>query len=140
MLEREPLDVLLGRLEARRPSRARPLARERLEASITTAEAIAVRLGLANTCLYRSLARYAFLRSHGIPAVFCMGVDPPPKETGHAWIEDEGGPYREEIEEGQYVVTFYHPRHALVPRAHARSSNLAARPSNELIDRALRFR
>ena len=61
------------------------------------------------------MGRYALLRSHGVCATFCMGVNPPPdSDTGHAWVQDEDGPYREEIENGQYVVTFWHPRGASV--------------------------
>lgn len=109
MLEDEPLDVLLERLDAWRPSRPRPVSRDRLEASITMAEAV-VRLGLArNTCLYRSMGRYALLHAHGVPALFVMGVRPPPHATGHAWVEDDDGPYREEIEDNQYIVTYVHP-------------------------------
>jgi hypothetical protein len=140
MLEREPLDILLGRLESWRPTWRRhpPLARDRVEASITVSEAFVLRLGFANTCLYRSMARYAVLRSQGVPALFRMGVHPPPDETGHAWVEDEDGPYREEIEEGQYVITFSHPEGSCAPApptARATSSNFGPGPGNELIKR-----
>ena len=116
MLEEEPLDAILARLEAWRPSRrsgpARtPSTRRALDESIRATEALITRLHLAtDTCLYRSMGRFALLRSHGVPAVFCMGVKPPPNSVdGHAWVEDESGPYGEEIEDGRYVITFWHP-------------------------------
>ena len=111
MLEAEPLDVLLGRLSAGSRWRRRPLHRERLEVSISATEAVLTRLGLAsNTCLYRSMGRYALLRSHGIPVIFVMGIgQPPDTATGHAWLEDDAGPYREKIKQDQYIVTFCHP-------------------------------
>jgi hypothetical protein len=110
MFEREPLDALLARLEAWRPS-ART-TRAKLDASIKTTEALLARLRLVpDTCLYRSMARYALLRGHGVEVLFCIGVSASADGAdGHAWIEDEDGPYGEEIEDGRYVVTYSHPR------------------------------
>jgi hypothetical protein len=110
MVETQSLDVLLAQLESWNP-RVRT-TRRTLEDSITVTEALVTRLRLApDTCLYRSMARYALLRGHGVRATFCMGVNPPPySSTGHAWVEDEDGPYRERIDDGQYVVTLWRPQ------------------------------
>ena len=116
LVEREALDVLLDRLARFTPTQ-RSRTRAKLDASIKAAEALVTRLGLApDTCLYRSMARYALLRSHGVPAYFCMGVPPSPGGAhGHAWVEDEEGPYGERIEQDAYVVTFCHPQSTYEP-------------------------
>lgn len=115
MMARQPLDMLLDRLGSWRP-RDEDAVRERrvLDESIEVTEAVITRLRLApDTCLYRSMARYALLRGHGVAARFFMGVTPPPDSSaGHAWVEDEAGPYREGGLDGGYVVTFRHPRAA----------------------------
>ena len=66
---------------------------------------------LPNTCLYRSLSRYAVLRRAGRPAVFVMAVRRAQGGNieGHAWIEVDGRPFREpKLAEG-YAVTLRHP-------------------------------
>lgn len=111
MLETSPLDEVLTHLSTWPARGARRAARPVLDASIAATERLIRRLQLApDTCLYRSMGRYALLRANGVSALFCLGVRPPPDSTtGHAWVEDEGGPYLEEIEDGGYVVTFSHP-------------------------------
>lgn len=109
MFESESLDALLARLESWQPARPN-LSRARVESSIAATEMLVARLRLApDTCMYRSMGRYAILRANGVRVTFRMGVRPPPFRTGHAWIEDENGPYREEIADGDYVVTVVHP-------------------------------
>lgn len=112
MLAKEPIDTLVARLAMWQPSR-RNLSRARLETSIAATEKVIKLLRLAeDTCLYRSMGRYAVLRANGFAVSFCMGIRPPPHRTGHAWIEDDDGPYLEEIGEGDYIVTFTHPAFA----------------------------
>lgn len=103
-----PLDRLLVELEA---LPLRKAERSVLDRSILTTEAFVRRSKVvADGCLYRALSRYAVLRANGAAAAFCMGVKPPPHaHTGHAWVEDAGGPYLEAIADGAYVVTFVHP-------------------------------
>lgn len=131
MLETEPLDVLIERLASWRPAHKEPKGRcerpftqrAQLDASIRATEAVISRLRLApDTCLYRSMGRYALLRGYGVDALFFMGVRGG-AEAGHAWVEDGEGPYGEEIEDGEYVVTFSHPR----PREELSGSDAATR-------------
>ena len=65
---------------------------------------------LADSCLYRALARYAVLRRAGFPAVFVMGL---PRATGdapgHAWVEVFGRPFAEPSSVADLAVTFRYP-------------------------------
>jgi hypothetical protein len=91
-----------------RSPRATPLPS--LGRALTASEALFARVPVApDTCLYRALARYAILRSGGHPARFVMGIRPgQPEITGHAWVEIEGRPYREDVDPG-LVVTYSYP-------------------------------
>lgn len=67
---------------------------------------------LPSTCLYRCLARYAVFRRHGFPAEFVMALSPRgPDEDGHAWLEFDGIPYRED-RAAEFVVSFRYPKRA----------------------------
>jgi hypothetical protein len=86
---------------------AKPL--EVVEDALSTSQRIVSRLRLPDTCLYRSLARYALLRRAGHPVRFVMAIDPKkPELEGHAWIELDGVPLGEEVEPG-LAVTFTYP-------------------------------
>ncbi len=62
-----------------------------------------------NTCLYRSLGRYAALASVGIPVRFVMGVRPEGDEiVGHAWLEHRGRPLGEVVDP-RFVITYAYP-------------------------------
>jgi hypothetical protein len=64
---------------------------------------------IPNTCLYRSLARYAVLRGEGIAVQFVMGVRPDGNELiGHAWLEYQGKPLGEAVDP-RLVVTYVYP-------------------------------
>jgi len=85
---------------------ARPL--ETVEGGLSAAQRIVAHLrGVPDTCLYRSLARYAILRRAGHPVRFVMALDPK-KAAGHAWIELDGAPLGEEIDPS-LTVTFTYP-------------------------------
>jgi hypothetical protein len=82
-----------------------------VEEAVSKSQRIIGRLRLApDTCLFRSLARYALLRRAGHPVRFVMALDPNKAEdlTGHAWIELDGAPLGEEVEPG-LAVTFSYP-------------------------------
>jgi hypothetical protein len=105
-----PLDRVLQELEALSLPSARRVEREVLDRSILVTETVFRRLG-ADGCFFRALSRYALLHAHGVEAAFCMGLQPPPRPlVGHAWVQDERGPYLEVIDEGEYVVTFTYPK------------------------------
>ena len=65
------------------------------------------------TCLYRSLARYALMNRAGHHVQFVMAIDPPkaPRADldGHAWVELNGKPVGEEVDE-RLIVTYAYPK------------------------------
>jgi hypothetical protein len=64
---------------------------------------------LERASLYRSLARYAVLRSVGVPARFVMGVDGDGGDVdGHAWLEVDGEPWGETVD-ARFVEAFAYP-------------------------------
>ncbi len=79
-------------------------------AAISTSQRIVGRLrGVPDTCLYRSLARYALLRRAGHPVRFVMALDrKAPEVVGHAWLELDGVPLGEEVDPNM-TVTFSYP-------------------------------
>jgi hypothetical protein len=82
-----------------------------VEDALATSQRIVGKLrgAVPDTCLYRSLARYALLRRAGHPVRFVMGLDPKdPSVVGHAWVELDGAPLGEDVPEG-YTVTFAYP-------------------------------
>lgn len=109
---RRSLPALLGALT---PRLARDVPLDVAEAAIAASERLLERLPVVpDTCLYRSLARYAVLRGAGHPARFVMGLDLDPKKRdieGHAWVELHGQPVGETLEPG-LTVTFSYPTSA----------------------------
>ncbi|MES1185311.1 MAG: lasso peptide biosynthesis B2 protein [Myxococcales bacterium] len=111
-LAREPLDSLLASLT---PLPACTLTSARAVQSLKrdvlrTEFAVRHVPGIAGTCLYRALARYAVLRQTGIDATFVMGVGPRGvDDEGHAWVEVEGKPFEEPDGVGRYAVTYRYP-------------------------------
>jgi hypothetical protein len=83
---------------------------DRLWQLISAAELFVSRLRyVPNTCLYRSLARYAILRRHGHDVRFVMGLRHDGDDvTGHAWLERDGRPLRESVDP-RLVVTYSYP-------------------------------
>ena len=112
LLASEPLDGLLGRLGTRRGTVTLPLAH--LDHALDRGEAWTNRVPLVpRTCLYRTIARYALYRRHGFPAEFVMAISPRgPDEDGHAWLEFNGQPYREE-RAAEFVESFRYPPRVL---------------------------
>lgn len=111
-LKREPLDELLIDLTARHVGH--PAATQhQVRRLLRLVEPMVARLpGVPNTCLYRSLARYAVLRRAGCAAQFFVALPPAgPSESGHAWIQIDGRPY--DTADAQQslgmVVTFRYP-------------------------------
>jgi hypothetical protein len=109
MLQRHSLPGLLGALTPKHSSPKRvPLPT--VEDALLAAEKVIEHLRVVpNTCLYRSLARYAVLRSAGHPARFVMGLSPrAPEITGHAGVELDGAPMGETIADDM-VITYAYP-------------------------------
>ena len=106
--DRQPLPRTLERLAAHRPlARGSPAQTAR---AIARSERLISALALPrDTCLYRSLARFAHLRSQGDPVTFVMGVH---EDHGHAWLERDGDAL-EELDY-PYTVTYRYP--AATPR------------------------
>lgn len=104
--DRSPLpDTLAALARHRRIARADAGASDR---AIARSERIISALGLPrDTCLYRSLARFAHLRSQGEPVSFVMGVH---EDHGHAWLERDGRAL-EELDY-PYTVTYRYPPRA----------------------------
>lgn len=112
MLRRRSLPDLLASLTPRDAARA-PRPRSEAEGAIAASEALFERLRVVpDTCLYRSLARYAVLRRAGHDARFVMAVQPSSADiTGHAWVELDGEPVGETLDPG-LTVTFAYPSSA----------------------------
>jgi hypothetical protein len=99
-----PLPRLLGLLAARRPAAGEAAAHR----AIARSEAVARRLRVPDTCLYRALARFAALRRAGLDPRFRMGVRRHDPERGHAWVELGGAPVGEAAD-ASLVETFHFP-------------------------------
>jgi Transglutaminase-like superfamily len=110
MLRRSSLPGLLGAITPRRAA-LEPVPLPEVERGLLVAEGLLERLRVVpDTCLYRSLARYAVLRAAGHPARFVMGLSPrSPEIAGHAWVELGGEPLGETVD-GDMVVTYAYPR------------------------------
>ena len=110
MLRRDSLPGLLGALTPKHPSPTRiPLPT--VEDALLAAEKLVENLRVVpDTCLYRALARYAVLRGAGHPARFVMGLSSgAPEITGHAWIELDGAPMGETLDDDM-VITYAYPQ------------------------------
>jgi len=93
------------------PETVEPKSLALVEDALSTCQSIVARLGVVpDTCLYRSLGRYAALRRAGHPVRFVMALDPKNKGeiVGHAWLELDGVPLGEVVEPG-LAVTFSYP-------------------------------
>lgn len=108
--ERSSLDGLLAGLEAgwgpvpRVPLGALALDFQRVERLLTRVPHV------ADTCLYRSIARYAVLVRAGFSAVFVMGIPrTDPHGVGHAWVEVNDVPFAEAASVAEFAVTFRYP-------------------------------
>ena len=110
MLRRRSLSGLLGALTPELAS-SRRVPLPTVEGALLAAEKVIERLGVVpDTCLYRSLARYAVLRGAGHPARFVMGLSPrAPEITGHAWVELDGAPMGETVDDDM-VITYAYPQ------------------------------
>lgn len=108
MLQRRSLPGLLDSLTPKGTSTRVPLPT--VEDALLAAEKVARRLRVVpDTCLYRALARYAVLRRAGHPARFVMGLSPrAPEITGHAWVELDGAPMGETLDD-DLVITYAYP-------------------------------
>lgn len=109
MLRRHSLSGLLGALTPR-PSSSTRVPLPTVEGALLAAEKLIERLRVVpDTCLYRALARYAVLRGAGHPARFVMGLSPgAPEITGHAWVELDGAPMGETVDDDM-VITYAYP-------------------------------
>ena len=87
---------------------AKPLAV--VEEALFTSQRIVGRFRrVPDTCLYRSLARYAVLRRAGHEVRFMMALDPKSAGlVGHAWLELDGVPLGEQVDP-DLAVTFSYP-------------------------------
>ena len=110
-LAKRQLDDVVRELAPLGP-RETPADVRTLERAMRIVEAVLRRARVVpDTCLYRSLARFAVLRRAGIDARFLMGVRPVKPGSGiagHAWLEVDGKP-RGEPDLLDYTVTFAYP-------------------------------
>jgi hypothetical protein len=108
MLKRHSLPALLGALTPQSTSARVPLPT--VEDALLGAERVIEHLRVVpDTCLYRALGRYAVLRRAGHPARFVMGLSPrAPEITGHAWVELDGAPLGETLDD-DLVITYAYP-------------------------------
>jgi hypothetical protein len=110
-LANEKLDDVVRALSPLGPRQSSASVRA-LEISMRIVEAVLRRARVVpDTCLYRSLARFAVLRRAGIDARFLMGVRSSPTGVGiagHAWLEVDGKP-RGEPDLLDYAITFAYP-------------------------------
>lgn len=110
-LEAAKLDDIVRDLSPLGPPQSTRRVR-RLELAIRVAEAALRRARVVpDTCLYRSLARFAVLRRAGVDVRFVMGVLRDAAAggiTGHAWLESDGAPRGEKLA-AEYTVTFAYP-------------------------------
>lgn len=111
-LEASSVDGLLRALEGRARSRF-PLPDAPLRRALGLAERVCSHLPrVPDTCLYRSLARFALLSAHGRAPRFVMGLRRGTSDVeGHAWVELDGDVFGEPLEE-DFVITYSHPVHA----------------------------
>ena len=109
MMRRRALPELLRALTPEATA-IEPAPLAEAERALAIAERLSGHLRVVpRTCLYRALARYAVLRRAGHPARFVMGLRPrAPEITGHAWVELDGAPVGETLEE-RFAVTFSYP-------------------------------
>ena len=110
MVQRNSIPGLLGALTPKQPS-PRRIPLPTVEDALLDAEKVIELLRVVpDTCLYRALARYAVLRGAGHPARFVMGLSPrAPEITGHAWIELDGAPMGETLDD-DLVITYAYPQ------------------------------
>ncbi len=101
-----PLPTVL-RLIAPRTPRSRATS-ARAHQAVARSEVMARRLSVADTCLYRSMVRWTALKRAGLPATFVMGVRRDEPDTGHAWVEVDGEPVGELVDD-RLVATFRFP-------------------------------
>jgi hypothetical protein len=99
-----PLPTLFRLVAPRRQSWSERRARQ----AIAHSEAIAPRLRLPDTCLYRAMVRFVALRAAGLDVRFRMGVRRDRPESGHAWVELGGMPVGEPPD-ARLVATFNFP-------------------------------
>lgn len=108
LLASEPLDTLVQDLGRSSPSSA--LGFDDTLSVIRVAEAFLARCpGVANTCLYRALGRFAVLRAEGLSVEVVIGMrDDGSHEKGHAWILVDGVAFDEDDahEASQMTITF----------------------------------
>lgn len=112
LVEQSSLPALLDALSR---GDIEPAPQDAVEEALARADALTAALPFVpQTCLYRSLARYALLRRAGHRPRFVMAVDPPREARseleGHAWVEIDGTPFGEEVDERLVVTYAYPPR------------------------------
>jgi hypothetical protein len=107
---RSSLDGLLASLDTPR-GRAPQLPLVALVRDVQRVERLLTRVTpIADTCLYRAMARYAALARAGFPAVFVMGIPrTDPNGVGHAWVEVNDTPFSEPASVADFAVTFRYP-------------------------------
>ena len=107
--DREPLDALLRSMTLANAVVPAASAASLL-ASIATVERWIERARVVpNTCLYRSLARFAVLRERGWRPRFVMAMPASGSGSGHAWIELDGVAVLDDEDLSTMVVTFCYP-------------------------------
>ena len=110
MVRRHSIPGLLGALTPE-PAATTRVPLPTVEDALLAAEKLIEHLRVVpDTCLYRSLARYAVLRGAGHPVRFVMGLSPrAPDIEGHAWVELDGAPMGETVDDDM-VITYAYPQ------------------------------
>lgn len=108
------LPALSGALDA--PG-LRPLPPGAPEGGLANADALAAlaRARPFRYCLRRSVLRYLVLRAAGYAPVFVIGAERTPELDGHAWIELERQPFREEDDRPRRMTVTYRHKAPAAP-------------------------
>lgn len=108
-LSRHPLDGLVAELGRTSNERRNVIELDALCSAIDWAELLADRVpGVGRSCLYRSLGRFGVLSAWGFRPSFVMGIARQEPERGHAWLELDGAPFREDSA-ADFIISFRFP-------------------------------
>ena len=88
---------------------ATPLAPGNLDWALEQADALAALLRVRpfRYCMRRTVLRYWVLRAAGRRSVFVIGAERNQELEGHAWIEMDGKPFREENDRPRRMTVVY---------------------------------
>ncbi len=96
-----------------------PLAPGALDWALAQADAVAALLRVRpfRYCMRRAVLRYRVLRAAGRPTAFVIGAERNPGLDGHAWVEIDGLPFREEDDRPRRMTVVYRHERRVAPGA-----------------------